>query len=271
MEGIGRLAADIAHDFNNLLTTILGYADLLLGQIDAAKPMHADLREIQHAGQRAAALTHQLLAYSRQQTRATTILDVNEVVRTAAPLLRRVLGDRVVLVITGTTDVLRVSADRGQLEQVLMNLAINGRDAMPHGGTLTITAAPARVPEAPPGGAVPRLRPGASVRVSVTDTGTGMDAATQARIFEPFFSTKASGRGTGLGLTILDGIVSQLGGRITVTSALQHGSTFEVELPASDQAVTPCAGDARAVVDMGREPCSSSTMIRRSSRWCPPC
>ncbi len=219
MEALGRLAGGIAHDFNNVLTVIAGYAFMLEESLDPSDARRADVAEIRIAGERASAMTRQLLAMSRHSMVEPQAIRLDEVVSSFAPMLRRVLGESVELV-SIAREVPQVLADRGQLEQVLMNLAVNGRDAMPRGGRLTIETAAAD----------------GHVELSVTDSGTGMDANTQERIFDPFFTTKGVGEGTGLGLSIVHGIISQAGGTISVYSEQGHGSTFKIRLPITDQA-----------------------------------
>jgi len=230
MEAIGILAGGVAHDFNNLLTAIIGFSDLTMDRLDEKDPLRSFVHEISAAGQRAAGLTRQLLAFSRKQNLEPKVLSLNTLVGDMEKLLRRVIGEDVILVTELTPDLEPVEVDPGQIEQVIMNLAVNARDAMPAGGTLTIRTEGATLDERfvrqHPG-----ATPGRSVRLTVTDTGTGMDSETQERIFEPFFTTKELGRGTGLGLSTVYGIVKQSGGSIWVTSALGKGTTFEIVLP----------------------------------------
>ena len=235
LEGIGRLAGGIAHDFNNLLTAIIGYTEMVLEQIGPDKPISKDLEEIRKASDRAAALTRQLLAFSRKQTLHVAAMDVNDIVLSMRDMLQRLIGEDVDLRVALAGGSQQILADRVQLEQVLMNLVVNARDAMPRGGTLTVSTAPALAGEA---AAVvhEKIAPGGYVKLSVADTGTGMDAATEARIFEPFFTTKPTGQGTGLGLSMVYGVVQQLGGHISVTSAPQRGTTFTMYFPASGAA-----------------------------------
>jgi PAS domain S-box-containing protein len=224
MEAMGRLAGGIAHDFNNILTSLLGHSELALTQVSEGHPLEEDLREIRAAGRRAAGLTRQLLAFSRKQVLEPRIVDLNEIVTGVHKMLARVIGEDVELVIDLALDLGRTVADPGQLEQVLVNLAVNARDAMPDGGRLTIQTS-----NASPGSLAGRA--GRAVRLSVTDTGMGMDPETQARIFEPFFTTKELGKGTGLGLAMAYGTVQQSGGQIEVNSAPGRGTTFEILLP----------------------------------------
>ncbi len=229
MEGIGRLAGGVAHDFNNLLTAILGYADLMESQLED-EGLRSELREIRLAGERAAALTRQLLAFSRRQVLQPRTLDLNAVVSDVEKMLARVIGEDVTLVTRLDPSLGSVKADPGQLEQVIMNLAVNARDAMPEGGTLTFETANALL-DADFIAVHPGSLPGAHVVLIVTDTGTGMTDEVRSHAFEPFFTTKVKGKGTGLGLATAYGIVKQSGGYITVDSAAGHGTTFRIYLP----------------------------------------
>ncbi|HEU4993880.1 MAG TPA: ATP-binding protein [Gemmatimonadaceae bacterium] len=230
MEAVGRLAGGIAHDFNNLLTAIRSYADLMLEDLPQWDAKRGDVEEIRKAAHRAAGLTAQLLAFSRKQMLQPRVLDLGVVLRDVHGMLKRLLIEDIQIAVETSPDLWPVKADRGQLEQVIVNLAVNARDAMPQGGTLTITASNERVsaPVYTKDGKVPT---GSYVAISVTDTGLGMDEATQLRLFEPFFTTKAVGQGTGLGLATVHGIVAQSGGYITVKSELSEGATFRVYLP----------------------------------------
>ena len=235
MEAIGRLAGGIAHDFNNLLTAILTYAEFLKERLEPGSSLERHAEEIRKAGTRAADLTKKLLSFSRQQVLETQVLDPNDVVRSMHEMLSRFLGEQVQLSVeTGSTQ--RVKADRGQLEQVLLNLALNARDAMlPAGGLLTVRTSDHE----------------GSVLISVTDTGSGMDEATRSRIFEPFFTTKDIGKGTGLGLATVFGIVKQSGGTIRVESEIGRGSTFNVLLPSTGDALTQTETPERAARKSG--------------------
>ncbi len=248
MEAIGRLAGGIAHDFNNLLTVISGHCELLLTSGAGGVAPQGDLLAIRDAAESAARLTGQLLSFSRQAVIEPRLLDVNDVVRATTLMLGRLLGETVSLQLTLAPLLYDVRADAGQLEQVIVNLTLNGRDAMPEGGTLTITT------EAVELTTHEVLAPGSYVALRVTDTGVGMTEAVKARVFEPFFTTKDMGRGTGLGLATVFGIVAQAGGTVQVDSTPQAGSTFTVLLPAvtSVGAARP-AGGATAAVPGGHE------------------
>ena len=249
MEAIGRLAGGVAHDFNNLLTAILGYSDLLLSQMPARDPMREDLEEIRKAGERAAGLTRQLLAFSRQQMLEPRVLDLNGIVSNIERMLRRVIGEDVALVTRLGPDIDLVRADPGQLEQVILNLAVNSRDAMPGGGTITIETRKVLL-DSPLDFGRFVIPVGRYVVLEVRDTGSGMDAETQARIFEPFFTTKEKGKGTGLGLATAYGIVKQSGGYIACESEPGRGARFQVYLPRSLEdvesvpATSPATGPA---------------------------
>jgi PAS domain S-box-containing protein len=220
MEAIGRLAGGVAHDFNNLLTVISGYAELLAASLEPADPRSDDLDEIKRAAHRASLLTRQLLAFSRKQVLRPEVLDLNGVVRDAGVLMRRAIGEDIQLVIHTPAQPLLVFADSSQLEQVLMNLAMNARDAMLRGGTLTMTTSAIE----------------GAARLTVSDTGSGVPPEVLGRMFEPFFTTKEMGKGTGLGLSTVYGIVKQSGGDIQVTSELGEGTTFVISLPLTSAA-----------------------------------
>jgi two-component system cell cycle sensor histidine kinase/response regulator CckA len=227
MEAVGRLAGGVAHDFNNLLTAINGYSDLLLRSLDRMDPRRADVEEIKETAGRAAGLTQQLLAFSRRQITQPTVVDLNQVVTNLEKMLRRLIGEDIQLITVKGRDLFHVRADMGQMEQVLLNLSVNARDAMPKGGHLTVGTAnvevkPLETHEVPAG---------SYALLTVTDTGTGMDAATVSHLFEPFYTTKEKGRGTGLGLSTVYGIVNQSGGHIRVTTEVGKGTSFRVYLP----------------------------------------
>ena len=249
MEAVGQLAGGVAHDFNNLLTAILGYCQLLLQQLPPDAPAREDVFEIRRAGERAASLTQQLLAFSRKQVLQAQVLDVNVVVADMEKMLRRVIGEDIDFVTVLRHGVGRVKADPGQLEQVIINLAVNSRDAMPQGGRLTIETTNAVVDEA--GG--PGQVPGRYVLISITDTGTGMDAETKSHLFEPFFTTKPVGKGTGLGLATVYGIVKQFGGYIWVDSEPQRGTTFRIYLPEVQEPAQQPGAVAASVSGNGSE------------------
>jgi two-component system cell cycle sensor histidine kinase/response regulator CckA len=234
MEAVGLLAGGVAHDFNNILTAILGYAELLIDQIGPDKPMGQDLREIQAAAKRAAALTQQLLAFSRKQVLAMTPVSVNDVIRILKPMLERLLGERIAITTTLVGDLHCVLADASQLEHLMINLSVNARDAMPRGGKLTIATRNVEL-DAVYAATHPGARAGSFAAVSVTDTGVGMLPEVQARIFEPFYTTKERGRGTGLGLAAVYGTVKQLGGYIEVDSHVGSGTTFTTYFPKTEQ------------------------------------
>ncbi len=230
MEAIGVLAGGVAHDFNNLLTIINGYAQLIMDRCPVENPNHAQLEEIVKAGDRAVALTRQLLAFGRRQVLAPKVLDLGEVVQNISRMLRRLIGEDIELVVSTRAELGRVRADPGQIEQVLMNLAVNARDAMPQGGKLTLEISNVELDEAYALGR-PGVAPGHYVMMAVSDSGSGMDAETKAHIFEPFFTTKEKGKGTGLGLATVHGIVNQSGGHIWVYSVQGQGTTFKIYLP----------------------------------------
>lgn len=230
MEAIGRLAGGVAHDFNNLLTVITGYGELLLGAMGTHDRHRESVEEIRKAAERATILTRQLLAFSRRQVLQPRAVNVNEIVSDAVKMLGRLIGEDVQLVTCLDPHLGSVMADPGQLEQVITNLAVNARDAMPRGGTLTLETANVEIDQARAHG-LQGARPGPHVALTVRDTGCGMDSATVARVFEPFFTTKERGKGTGLGLSTVYGIVRQSGGDVEVASTLGGGTTFRIYLP----------------------------------------
>ena len=245
MEAVGRLAGGIAHDFNNILTAITGYADLLLEDLGATDPRRQDADEIHKAADRAAGLTRQLLAFSRQQVLQPTVLEVNKLVSDLEKMLRRLLGEDVELGTRLAPTTGRVKADPGQLEQVIMNLAVNARDAMPNGGKLTLETGNVDLDEAYAADHYP-ARAGPFVMLAVSDTGIGMSEETQAHMFEPFFTTKEKGKGTGLGLATVYGIIKQSGGFIWVYSEVGRGTTFKLYLPRVEELAERASPAAQA-------------------------
>jgi PAS domain S-box-containing protein len=237
MEAVGRLAGGIAHDFNNILTAITGFADLLLLTLKGDDLQKEYVQHILTSSERAAALVRQMLTFSRKHVQALKVLDLNSLVSNMNKMLHRVIGEDMSLSAALATDLSRVKADPGQLEQVLMNLVVNARDAMPQGGKLTLETANVELDESYTR-AYPGVRPGAYVMLAVTDSGCGMSKEVQARLFEPFFTTKEVGKGTGLGLATVYGIVKQSEGHIAVYSEVGRGTTFKVYLPAVREAVT---------------------------------
>jgi signal transduction histidine kinase len=240
MEAIGQLVAGVAHDFNNLLTAILGNVEIQIQDLAAGDPARGGLSEIKSAAERGAVLIRQLLAFSRQQVLEPRVLDLNALIQNLQELLRRVVGEKVELRTRLASPVDSVRADPGQLEQVIFNLAANARDAMPHGGTLTLETRNVELDESYPESHA-TVRPGHYVLLTVSDTGVGMDAATRGRVFEPFFTTKPRHKGTGLGLATVHGIVHQSGGHVWAYSELGQGTAFKVYLPRLDEPAQPAA------------------------------
>jgi signal transduction histidine kinase/ActR/RegA family two-component response regulator len=230
MESIGRLAGGIAHDFNNLLTVIKGTTEVVMAELPAESRHRADLVEVRRAAQRAADLTQHLLAFSRRQVVQPQVIDLNEALRDSERMLRRVMGEDVTVEVRAGQDVGAVRIDPAQLQQVILNLAVNSRDAMPRGGRLTVETSRMTIDPTEAARHAAR-RPGEWVQITVTDTGSGMDEATRRHAFEPFFTTKGPGRGTGLGLATVYGIVQQGGGSIELESAPGAGTTFRTHLP----------------------------------------
>jgi len=254
MEAIGRLAGGVAHDFNNLLTVISGYTQLMLVRMPPGNDLRTEVEEVAKAGERAASLTSQLLAFSRKQILAPAVLNLNETVSETKNLLERLIGEDVEFAAVLDPDLGNAKADPGQIQQVIMNLAVNARDAMPRGGKLTVSTGNVvldeRYVKENPGS-----QAGPHVFLSVSDTGSGMDQKTLSHLFEPFFTTKEQGKGTGLGLSTVYGIVKQSGGSIWVSSELGRGTTFRLYLPRVDQPVEPVrkTGVAPAAAPKGTE------------------
>jgi two-component system cell cycle sensor histidine kinase/response regulator CckA len=250
LEAIGSLAGGIAHDFNNVLSVILSYTSLMLDSLQASNPLHADLLEVQTAGMRASRLVRQLLAFSRQQLLQPVVLDISQVVLGMKGMLLRLLREDIPLTLSISSLAGKIHADPGQIEQVIMNLVVNARDAMPDGGTLSIETTNVVIDEAHASEHL-GVTAGPHVLLAVIDTGIGMDAATQSRIFEPFFTTKEKDQGTGLGLSTVYGIVQQSGGHVLVHSEPGKGTTFNVYLPRTDRALEAPAAALGATVDVG--------------------
>ncbi len=247
MEAIGRLAGGVAHDFNNLLTAISGYAELLAGRMPPDSTEAGDVAEIRKAAERAEALTQQLLAFARKSVLHLQTLDLNDVIRGLAPLLRRLIGEDIELVVRAEPDLGPTVADRGQVEQVIMNLAVNARDAMPGGGRLTLETANAQL-DAAFAASHPGIVAGDYAVLAVSDTGCGMAPDVLERAFEPFFTTKEQGKGTGLGLSTVVGIIEQSRGHVAATSEQGAGATFRIYLPWADAAApAPARGDREPV------------------------
>jgi PAS domain S-box-containing protein len=246
LEAIGRLAGGLAHDFNNILTAITGYSDLVLRRLGSVDPLRRSVEEIRRAAERAASLTHQLLAFSRKQMMQVKVLDLNAVVAEMESFLRRLIGEDIQLVTSLDPDLRRVKADPGQIEQVIMNLVVNARDAMPQGGRLRIETKDVSLSE-PYLDDAGSVESGDYVVLSIADTGIGMNSEIKQKIFEPFFTTKEEGKGTGLGLAMVYGIVKQSGGSIRVHSEAGAGTTFMVYLPAVEEFVKAQSNGSRHI------------------------
>ncbi|MCC6418041.1 MAG: response regulator [Gemmataceae bacterium] len=242
LEAVGRLAGGVAHDINNMMTIIMGYGEAILSELAAADPLRGAIEEMRRAGERSANITRQLVAFCRKQASAPARICLNHIVRGTEKMLRWLIGEDVQLVAALDPALGSVKVDPGQMEQVLLNLAINARDAMPQGGTLTIETHNL-LPDEVYAHAAPEVRPGNYVMLAVTDTGVGMDESTRLRLFEPFFTTKPEGKGTGIGMATVYGIVKQSGGHICVASEPNRGTTFKIYLPRATGSVelTPSA------------------------------
>ena len=270
MEAVGLLSGGIAHDFNNLLGVIIGYSEILEERLEQNSDLHKSVEQIKKAGQRAVSLIRQLLAFSRQQVLAPRVLDLNTVVADTEKMLRRVIGEDVELIAALAPELGHVRADQGQIEQVIMNMAVNARDAMPEGGKLIIETMNADLDEEYALRHPPTV-PGKYVMLVMTDTGIGMDEKVRSHIFEPFFTTKELGKGTGLGLSTVYGIVKQSGGYIWVESTLGRGSTFKIYLPQvadavpqsqpRDVATSPLQGSETILLVEDEEPLRSLTCM----------
>jgi nitrogen-specific signal transduction histidine kinase len=252
MDAIGRLAGGIAHDFNNLLTVIAGRAQMILARLRPEEPIHRDATLVRTTADRAAALTQQLLAFSRKQVLQPQVLDLNVVMTAMEPMLSRLIGEDIELAVVPVAGLDRVKADPGQIEQVIVNLVVNSRDAMPQGGRLTIESANVELDEAYARRHV-SVPAGQYVMLAVSDTGSGMDEQTRSRVFEPFFTTKETGKGTGLGLATVYGIVKQSGGDVRVYSEIGTGTTFKIYLPRVTEMVSPPEPSTSATAPRGDE------------------
>jgi len=263
MEAVGMLAGGVAHDFNNLLTIITGYSQLILNSLTPNDSNRHSAEQIMKAAERAAALTRQLLAFSRRQVLQPKVLELNKLVSSLSTMLRRLIGEDVDLRLDLKHDLGRVSADPGQIEQVLMNLVVNARDAMPRGGVLTVETANVELDDNYAGRHV-GVKKGPYVLLAVSDNGSGMDEATRARLFEPFFTTKSSGKGTGLGLSTVFGIVRQSGGTVEVYSEPGRGTSVKVYLPRIDQPAPTENERSEPVVPRGTE----TILLVVMTIWC---
>jgi CheY-like chemotaxis protein len=252
MEAVGRLAGGVAHDFNNLLTVISSYADLAVEGLSTSDPLREDMGEISRAAERASGLTRQLLAFSRKQVLQPSVLSLNAVVEGVEKMLARLIGEDVELVTVAAPDLGTVSADPGQIEQVIMNLVINARDAMPGGGRITIETANVTLSETDAGRRI-AVPSGPYVMLAVSDTGHGMSSDVLEHLFEPFYTTKPQGQGTGLGLSTVFGIVRQSGGDVWVYSEPGHGTTFKIYLPRTQPAAQPAVVASSPVPPRGAE------------------
>ncbi|HKC62204.1 MAG TPA: ATP-binding protein [Pyrinomonadaceae bacterium] len=257
MEAIGQLAGGVAHDFNNLLTAINGYSDLSLRQLEQSNPVRRNIEQIKKAGQRASDLTRQLLAFSRKQMLQPKIINLNDVITDTSKMLRRLIGEDIEIVLHLKPSIGKVKADPSQIDQVLINLVVNARDAMPHGGALTIETANVEMDRAI-ADKYASVQTGPHVMVSVSDTGCGMTEEIQQHIFEPFFTTKGVGKGTGLGLSTVYGIVKQSDGYVSVESEEQKGTTFKIFLPRVDQ---DAAVEVKKVADAPEPPRGTETIL----------
>jgi PAS domain S-box-containing protein len=252
MEAVGMLAGGVAHDFNNLLTIITGYSQLILNNLAPNDQNRHSVEQIMKAGERAAALTKQLLAFSRRQVLQPRVVDLNKLVTSISNMLQRLIGEDIDLRLVLPPDLGRVNADPGQIEQVVMNLVVNARDAMPKGGVLTLETGNVSLDPSYAHAHI-AVRPGSYVMIAVSDTGSGMDEPTKARLFEPFFTTKGAGKGTGLGLSTVFGIVKQSGGSVEVYSEPGRGTSVKVYLPRIDQPVSLETQVARRKIGRGSE------------------
>ena len=250
MEAVGRLAGGVAHDFNNLLTVIIGYSEVLMMKKSLDRSLHHNVEEIQKAAERAALLTQQLLAFSRKQILQPRIIDLNKLVADLNKMLRRIIGEDIDLITKLDLEIGKVKTDPGQIDQVIMNLAVNARDAMPQGGKLTIETKNKNLDDSCCE-RFPEVNPGNYVLLRVSDTGHGIDDDTKKNIFEPFFTTKEIGKGTGLGLSTVYGIVKQSGGYIQVYSKVDQGTTFEIYLPGIEKSDKEHKEESKQIVPEG--------------------